>query len=140
MGDFFAEMEAVLEADEYSRLRDRLAYNDDCLLEALVTLRRVKGLTQEEVAGRMGRSKTAVSNFERLGADPHLTTIRRYAAAVGALIRTEVEDYDLVRIDLEPIQVIHRHRRIDVDESSDATVNEEVSTRSWDSTKILVDA
>ncbi|MEV1168744.1 hypothetical protein [Nonomuraea sp. NPDC049784] len=31
----------------------------------------------------MGRSQPAVSDFERLGGDPHLSTIRRYALAIG---------------------------------------------------------
>ncbi|MGW5157436.1 hypothetical protein ACWEPN_18360 [Nonomuraea wenchangensis] len=31
----------------------------------------------------MGRSQPAVSDLERLGGDPHLSTIRRYALAIG---------------------------------------------------------
>jgi transcriptional regulator with XRE-family HTH domain len=53
------------------------------LVETLVSVRRQRGLTQAEVAERMGRSQPAVSDFERLGGDPHLSTIRRYALAVG---------------------------------------------------------
>ncbi len=87
-------LEAQLAEDPRGQLREQLAANDDNLLESLVKLRRAKGLTQDMVAQAMNRSKTAVSNFERLGADPHLSTIRRYAAAVGAMIHTIVEDYD----------------------------------------------
>lgn len=54
------------------------------LIETLVAIRKQRGLTQAEVAERMGRSQPAVSDFERLGGDPHLSTIRRYALAVGA--------------------------------------------------------
>ncbi|GGM71010.1 hypothetical protein GCM10010106_16640 [Thermopolyspora flexuosa] len=54
------------------------------LIECLVSLRRQLGLSQAEVAARMGRSQPAVSDFERLGGDPHLSTIRRYALAIGA--------------------------------------------------------
>lgn len=107
--DLISALEGELAADPYGRLHERLAQNDDELLEALVVLRRTKKLTQDQVAERMGRSKTAVSNFERLGADPHLSTIRRYAAAIGALISTGVEDYDLVRDGLEPIRTEYRH-------------------------------
>ncbi|WP_214327830.1 helix-turn-helix domain-containing protein [Nonomuraea sediminis] len=53
------------------------------LIETLVTVRKQRHLTQAEVAERMGRSQPAVSDFERLGGDPHLSTIRRYALAVG---------------------------------------------------------
>jgi DNA-binding XRE family transcriptional regulator len=87
-------LEADLAADPYGELREHLAANDDRLLEDLVAMRKSKRLKQEEVAVRMNRSKTAVSNFENLGSDPHLSTIRRYAAAVGAWIETKVTDYD----------------------------------------------
>ncbi|MEO3804912.1 helix-turn-helix transcriptional regulator [Nonomuraea sp. B1E8] len=53
------------------------------LIETLVSIRKHRRLTQAEVAERMGRSQPAVSDFERLGGDPHLSTIRRYALAIG---------------------------------------------------------
>lgn len=92
--DAIDALEASLAGDPYGPLRQHLAQNDDELLEALVAMRKAKRLTQEQVAQRMNRSKTAVSNFERLGADPHLSTIRRYAAAVGARITTRLSDFD----------------------------------------------
>jgi transcriptional regulator with XRE-family HTH domain len=99
----------IQDTDDYGKLRDRLVHQDDSLLEALVAMRKDKRLTQDQVAERMGRSKTAVSNFERLGSDPHLSTIRRYAAAVGALITHRVEDYDDCRADLNgPLTVTVR--------------------------------
>ncbi|MGR6922284.1 helix-turn-helix domain-containing protein [[Actinomadura] parvosata] len=65
--------------------RENAAIDRDMrLIETLVAIRRQRGLTQAEVAERMGRSQPAVSDFERLGGDPHLSTIRRYALAVGA--------------------------------------------------------
>ncbi|MFD6883004.1 helix-turn-helix domain-containing protein [Rhodococcus sp. NPDC060084] len=100
----------IQDTDGYGKLRDRLVDADDCLLESLVTLRKQKRLTQEEVALRMGRSKTAVSNFERLGSDPHLSTIRRYAAAIGALVTHQVRDYDIWRMtSTEPLTLTFRH-------------------------------
>jgi transcriptional regulator with XRE-family HTH domain len=78
------------------RLRTALAEADDQLLEDLVRLRKDKGLTQQFVADRMHRDKAAVSNFERLSADPHLSTVRRYAAAIGACISHRVEDIDVI--------------------------------------------
>jgi transcriptional regulator with XRE-family HTH domain len=91
------QLEAELTSnDPYGALQDRLVQNDDNMLEELVAMRKRKGLSQDVVASRMNRSKTAVSNFERLGADPHLSTIRRYAAAVGAQITTRVHDFDLI--------------------------------------------
>ncbi|MER6581827.1 helix-turn-helix transcriptional regulator [Nonomuraea sp. NPDC001023] len=65
--------------------RENAAIDRDMrLIETLVMMRRQRGLTQAEVAERMGRSQPAVSDFERLGGDPHLSTIRRYALAIGA--------------------------------------------------------
>ena len=41
------------------------------------------GLSQAEVAGRMGTSQSAVARLEAGGADVRLSTLQRYAAAVG---------------------------------------------------------
>lgn len=57
----------------------------------LVTLRRDAGLTQGDVAERMGVTQQAVSKFERYDSDPKLSTVRRYANAVGALVEHRVE-------------------------------------------------
>ncbi|WP_248488903.1 helix-turn-helix domain-containing protein [Tsukamurella sp. PLM1] len=133
MDDMISALEKELAADPYGRLHERLAMNDDELLEALVVLRRTKKLTQDQVAERMGRSKTAVSNFERLGADPHLSTIRRYAAAIGALISTRVEDYDLVRVGLEPIKTEYRH--LPKSEQSDDVV---AGVGEWNGTRVTL--
>jgi transcriptional regulator with XRE-family HTH domain len=78
-------------APEY-QLRKALARADSSLLNDLVRMRKDKGLTQQIVAERMNRDKSAVSNFERLGIDPHLSTIRRYAAAIGAAVTHQVKD------------------------------------------------
>ena len=89
------ERAAGLDPDRQdSRLRRQLAEADDELIERLVQMRKDKGLTQKVVAERMKRDVAAVSNFERLRADPHLSTIRRYAAAIGASITHGVDDAD----------------------------------------------
>jgi transcriptional regulator with XRE-family HTH domain len=92
--------EAGMEPDspEY-RLRAALAESDGDMLECLVAMRKAKGLTQQVVADRMHRDKAAVSNFERLGTDPHLSTIRRYAAAIGVMIAHGVIDFAEVHKD-----------------------------------------
>lgn len=92
--DRIEELEIELANDRHTGLREQLAANDDRLLESLVAIRKAKGLTREEVARRMNRSAAAVVDLERLGADPHLSTIRRYAAAIGARIDTSVTDAD----------------------------------------------
>ncbi|RFZ03861.1 Helix-turn-helix domain protein [Mycobacterium marinum] len=91
------EREAGIDPDSAdSRLRHALAKADDDLLERLVQMRKDKGLTQQVVADRMRRDKAAVSNFERLSADPHMSTIRRYAAAIGACVTHVIRDADAV--------------------------------------------
>ncbi|WP_051033655.1 helix-turn-helix transcriptional regulator [Rhodococcus sp. JVH1] len=80
--------------DPEEQLARDLAEADDNLLEDLVALRHRRGLKQQDIADAIGRHKSSVSNFERLGADPHMSTIRRYAAAVGARVRHIVEPVD----------------------------------------------
>jgi transcriptional regulator with XRE-family HTH domain len=53
------------------------------LSEALVSSRRSAGLSQTEVAARMGTSQSAVARLEAGEADVRLSTLERYAAAVG---------------------------------------------------------
>jgi len=96
--DSLEELERAAGLDPDSadfRLRQQLAEADDDLIERLVQMRKDKGLTQKIVAKRMNRDVAAVSNFERLRADPHLSTIRRYAAAIGASITHQVVDVDI---------------------------------------------
>jgi hypothetical protein len=65
---------------------------DHELLEELVRLRKnVLAIPAARVAERMGRDRAVVTNFEKLTADPHLSTIRRYALAIGAKITHHVE-------------------------------------------------
>lgn len=52
----------------------------------LVKIRNDRGLTQTDVAEKMGVDKSAVSRFERIDANPRLATIRAYALAIDAII------------------------------------------------------
>lgn len=74
------------------RRADALVANDVELLRALRDLRRRKGLTRPEVGERMGVSHAAVAEFEADGANPDLSTIRRYAHAIGARLTASVTD------------------------------------------------
>ncbi len=53
------------------------------LLFALRDLRRARRLTQTQVAAAMGTSQSAVAKLERAESDPRLSTVARYALAVG---------------------------------------------------------
>ncbi len=67
-----------------------LAREDYAMRSDLVALRRQAGLTQKQVAERMGITQQAVHKLERYDSDPKLSTVRRYANAVGALIEHRV--------------------------------------------------
>jgi DNA-binding XRE family transcriptional regulator len=62
------------------------------LMQDLVRFRTKHHLTQEVVAERMGVSQPTVAAFERYDSNPKLSTIRRYALAVGARIEHSVVD------------------------------------------------
>lgn len=55
----------------------------DTVRRQLVEMRKAAGLRQEEIAERLGMSQSAVSRMERGTGDIGLTTIARYAAAIG---------------------------------------------------------
>ena len=56
------------------------------LVEELAGLRRSAGLSQTEVAARMGTSQSAVARLEGGDADVRASTLERYAAAIGSQI------------------------------------------------------
>lgn len=72
--------QALEDAEEYASLVE-------CLVVARVKL----GLTQKQIAERMGTTQSAVSNFERVGGDARYSTLQRYARAVGARVRSAVD-------------------------------------------------
>jgi predicted transcriptional regulator len=57
----------------------------------LVSLRRELGLSQTEVAGRMGTSQSAVARFEAGDLDARLSTVERYTEALGARLEWRIE-------------------------------------------------
>lgn len=48
------------------------------------------GMTQEEVARKLGTKKSAISRIENHAEDIRLSTLRRYAAALGKHVRLEI--------------------------------------------------
>lgn len=56
------------------------------LTDALVARRVDLGLSQTEVAARMGTSQSAVARLETGQADVRMSTLERYAAALGQVI------------------------------------------------------
>jgi predicted transcriptional regulator len=57
----------------------------------LADRRRDLGLSQTEVAARMGTSQSAVARLEAGGVDARLSTLERYAAALGGRLSVRLE-------------------------------------------------
>lgn len=53
------------------------------LRQELVQMRKTHGITQRELADRMGVSQSTVAGFETEDADPRFSTIQRYCRAIG---------------------------------------------------------
>lgn len=73
------------------RRAELLAANDRRLLDELVKIRQMRGLSQAAAGEIMGVTQPTVAAFEAYDSNPRLSSIRRYAHAVGALVRHQVE-------------------------------------------------
>ena len=56
------------------------------LIDALVRARQESELSQTEIAARMGTSQSAVARLESGALDARLSTLERYAAALGRTV------------------------------------------------------
>lgn len=65
------------------------AYNEQQLQLPLAALRKTSGLTQAQMAKRLGKSQAAVSKFEGRG-DFLCSTLFNYARAIGADVRANI--------------------------------------------------
>jgi DNA-binding XRE family transcriptional regulator len=61
------------------------------LLEQLVKAREEAGLTQAEVARRMGVPRSAIERLEIGAGNPYFSTIERYVSALGKKIEWEIK-------------------------------------------------
>jgi ribosome-binding protein aMBF1 (putative translation factor) len=64
----------------------RMSEERRALVRELAAQRQLAGLSQTEVAARMGTSQSAVARLEAGDADARASTLERYAAAVGGHI------------------------------------------------------
>ena len=62
----------------------RMAAQRQRLISDLAGQRQAAGLSQTEVAARMGTSQSAVARLESGDADLRMSTLERYAAAIGS--------------------------------------------------------
>jgi ribosome-binding protein aMBF1 (putative translation factor) len=70
----------------------RMAQDRRRLVTDLTAERQAAGLSQTEVAARMGTSQSAVARLESGEADTRASTLERYAAAIGCEINWRLED------------------------------------------------
>ncbi|MGH9190497.1 MAG: helix-turn-helix domain-containing protein [Acidimicrobiales bacterium] len=91
--DFLDEMiaERTKTDPEFPALLDA-AIRRRQLLEGLTAEREALGLSQTIVAARMHTSQSAVARLESAEIDAKLSTVERYAAALGKKISWELED------------------------------------------------
>lgn len=93
------------ETDE-DRLAERNLVHEEEWLSRLVELRKGKNLSQGEVGERMGISQSGVARIEAGNRDLHLSSLRRYAIAVGAEVRHVVNPArPTLTVDIEPEDV-----------------------------------
>ena len=84
----FREMALRRRADEHAA---RMAEDRGRLVRELAQQRQAAGLSQTEVAARMGTSQSAVARLESGTADVRASTLERYAAAVGGQITWKLD-------------------------------------------------
>jgi predicted transcriptional regulator len=84
----------ALENREVSEEYQRINREEFALLDMLLQARRDAGLTQAEVAARMGTKAPAIARMERALASgkhsPSISTVRRYLEVCGKQLRLEV--------------------------------------------------
>lgn len=85
--DEIAELLGVDETDEQDLLAGELVRADYAWVDQLVRMRKELGLSQAQVADAMGRSQSVVSDIETMSSDPRLSSLRRYALAIGAAVK-----------------------------------------------------
>ncbi len=71
---------------------DGFAEGADELIQQLTERRQRLGLSQSEVATRMGTSQPAVARLESGRSDTRISTLARYAEAVGTTIGFAIAD------------------------------------------------
>jgi transcriptional regulator with XRE-family HTH domain len=84
----FREMALRRQADAQAA---RMAEDRGRLVRELAEQRQAAGLSQTEVAARMGTSQSAVARLESGTGDVRASTLERYAAAVGGQIAWKLD-------------------------------------------------
>lgn len=93
--DFLEEMIDIwTEKDPSFRTTFEAAWQQRELLRALASRREELGLSQTEVAARMGTSQSTLARLEQGSANPTMATVARLAKALGKKIEWRLSDED----------------------------------------------
>lgn len=88
------EIFGIDQEDATARLAALLVDEDERLIDRLIEMRRAAGMKQRDVAELLGITQSAIAKFESAERDPRLSTVRRYALAVGAVVRHDVQAHE----------------------------------------------
>lgn len=91
MSDVKKYIEERSQHDQAFALNFNSGYEDFKIGVLLRQVREAAGLTQEELARKMNTKKSVISRMENHADDIRLSTLRRYAEALGADIKIRVE-------------------------------------------------
>jgi len=85
-----AELKKRLMSNPEFRAEYQKADAEFAVIEALVKARMNAGLTQTELARRIGTTQSAIARLEGGGTSPSLATLRRYAEATGTKLQVSL--------------------------------------------------
>lgn len=80
---------------------------NDSIGKKLKTLRKGRGLTQEDLALKMGLSRATISNYEVGRRSPHLSELRRFATFYGVSL-----DFFGIEVQDESFELLSRARSV----------------------------
>jgi HTH-type transcriptional regulator/antitoxin HipB len=84
----------------------------------LQAAREAAGLTQQQVAERMGTQKSAISRLENNAGDVRLSTLQRYAEAVGRRIIIDIAGWEEVEAKPAAVRKPRKSRLVAADTQS----------------------
>ena len=85
------QLKGEMLADPETRIEYESLAGEFAMTRELISARSRAGLTQGEVAQRMGTTQSVVARLEGGGRSPSMRTVQRYAQAIGcrAVVRLE---------------------------------------------------
>jgi uncharacterized protein (DUF3084 family) len=104
--DFLDEVieESTSKNPDFPQLMEQARRNRE-LLGTLAAQRRRRKVSQTVVAASMGTSQSSVSTLEKTASDAMVSTVERYAAALGYAVQFHL--LPLERASAEPAVIVH---------------------------------